>query len=351
LDLKKLEFTMIRLNCDYLEGAHPNILKRLCDTNLDQTKPYGFDEITLSAKEKIKKACGLEDQGDVYFMVGGTQTNATMLDFILRNFEGVIAADTGHISVHEAGAVEYSGHKVITLPAVNGKVDPAAAEEYLDNFYKDATWFHMARPGAIYISHPSEYGTLYTEEELKKLRAVCDKYRLQLYLDGARLGYAIACGHTDVTLPVIAKYCDSFCIGGTKVGALFGEAAVFTRKEEAAHFVTFIKQHGALLAKGRMLGIQFDELFTDDLYFKLGAYADALALKIKNAFLEKGYELYSDSYTNQQFFLVSNEKLAQICEKVAVDDWGPVDEARHLIRVTTSWATTEAMVDALIELL
>lgn len=344
----RLEIMMIRLNCDYLEGAHPKILERLCKTNYDQTAPYGFDEITMSAKEKIKKACGLEAKGDVYFMVGGTQTNATMLDFILRNFEGVIAADTGHISVHEAGAIEYSGHKVITLPAVNGKVCPKAAEEYLENFYKDATWFHMATPGAIYISHPSEYGTLYTEQELKALRAVCDKYRLRLYLDGARLGYAVACENTDVTLPVIAKYCDSFCIGGTKVGALFGEAAVFTRKEDAAHFVTFIKQHGALLAKGRMLGIQFDELFEDDLYFKLGAHADRLAMKIKHAFLEKGYEMYSDSYTNQQFFLISNEKLAELSETFAVDDWGPVDEKRRLIRITTSWATTEKMADAFI---
>ena len=341
---------MIRLNCDYLEGAHPKILDRLVKTNYDQTKPYGFDEITASAKEKIKKACALED-GEVFFLVGGTQTNATMLDFILGNSEGVIAADTGHISVHEAGAVEYSGHKVITLPAVNGKVCPKATEEYLENFYKDATWFHMVHPGAIYISHPSEYGTLYTEQELKALRAVCDKYGLQLYLDGARLGYALACGNTDVTLPIIAKYCDSFCIGGTKIGALFGEAAVFTRKDEAKYFITFIKQHGALLAKGRMLGIQFDELFEKDLYLQLGAEADRLAIKIKNAFLEKGYEMYSDSYTNQQFFLVTNEKLAELSEKVIVDDWGPVDEKRHLIRVTTSWATTEETVDYFIGLL
>jgi threonine aldolase len=284
-------------------------------------------------------------------MVGGTQTNATMLDFILGKGEGVISADTGHISVHEAGALEYCGHKVITIPAVNGKLAPNDVKAYLKSFYEDPTWFHMACPGAIYISHPSAYGTLYTEAELKALREICDYYDMQLYLDGARIGYALASGKSDVTLPVIAKYCHSFCIGGTKIGALFGEAAVFTRKKQAKNFTTFIKQHGALVAKGRMLGIQFDELFTDDLYFKLGAYADALALKIKNAFLEKGYELYSDSYTNQQFFLVSNEKLAQICEKVAVDDWGPVDEARHLIRVTTSWATTEAMVDALIELL
>ncbi|MBQ3489606.1 MAG: aminotransferase class I/II-fold pyridoxal phosphate-dependent enzyme [Clostridia bacterium] len=341
---------MIRLNCDYLEGAHPNILARLMKTNYDQTIPYGFDEITESAKDKIKKACDCEN-GEVFFLVGGTQTNATMLDFILRNGEGVIAADTGHISVHEAGAVEYCGHKVITIPEVNGKLDPRAVKEYLKSFYADATWFHMASPGAIYISHPSEYGTLYTAQELKELREICDFYDMQLYLDGARIGYALASEGNDVTLPIIAKYCHSFCIGGTKIGAMFGEAAVFTRKKQAKNFITFIKQHGALLAKGRMLGIQFDELFENDLYLKLGAQANKLAMKIKKAFFEKGYELYVDSYTNQQFFLVTDEKLKEISQKVLVDDWGPMGEDKHLIRVTTSWATTEEMADALIELL
>ena len=341
---------MIRLNCDYLEGAHPNILERLIKTNYDQTIPYGFDEITESAKQKIKKDCACEN-GEVFFLVGGTQTNATMLDFILGNGEGVIAADTGHISVHEAGAVEHCGHKVITIPAVEGKLVPADVKEYLKNFYLDSTWFHMACPGAIYISHPSEYGTLYTADELKALREICDYYDMQLYLDGARLGYALASGKTDVTLPVIAKYCHSFCIGGTKIGTLFGEAAVFTRKKQAKNFITFIKQHGALLAKGRMLGIQFDELFKDELYLKLGAKANKLAIKIKNAFLEKGYELYVDSYTNQQFFLVTEEKLKEISEKVIVDDWGPAGDHKHLIRVTTSWATTEEMADTLIGLL
>ena len=340
----------VRLNCDYLEGAHPNILARLMKTNYDQTIPYGFDEISASAKEKIKKACECPD-GEVFFMVGGTQTNATMLDFILDKAEGVISADTGHISVHEAGAVEYCGRKVITIPATNGKLSPAAVREYMESFYGDATWFHMVCPGGIYISHPSEYGTLYTEQELKELREICDKYDMQLYLDGARLGYALACEETDVTLPVIAKYCDSFCIGGTKIGALFGEAAVFTNKKQATHFITFIKQHGALLAKGRMLGIQFDELFENDLYLELGKHANELALKIKRAFVEKGYELYEDCYANQQFFLVTKEELDRINSKVVVDDWGPVAEGKHLIRVTTSWATTEEAVDLLISAL
>jgi threonine aldolase len=338
------------MNCDYLEGAHPNILARLMKTNYDQTIPYGFDEITAGAKEKIKTACECPD-GEVYFMVGGTQTNATMLDFILGKAAGVIAADTGHISVHEAGAVEYCGRKVITLPASNGKLSPAAVREYMENFYEDATWFHMVFPGGIYISHPSEYGTLYTERELKELREICDKYDMQLYLDGARLGYALACEETDVTLPVIAKYCHSFCIGGTKIGAMFGEAAVFTDKKQAKNFVTFIKQHGALLAKGRMLGIQFDELFENDLYLELGRHANRLAMKIKRAFVEKGYELYEDCYTNQQFFLVTEKELARISEKVAVDDWGPVAEGKHVIRIATSWATTEEAVDLLISAL
>jgi threonine aldolase len=338
------------MNCDYLEGAHPNILARLMKTNYDQTIPYGFDEITAGAKEKIKTACECPD-GEVYFMVGGTQTNATMLDFILGKAAGVIAADTGHISVHEAGAVEYCGRKVITLPASNGKLSPAAVREYMENFYEDATWFHMVCPGGIYISHPSEYGTLYTERELKELREICDKYDMQLYLDGARLGYALACEETDVTLPVIAKYCHSFCIGGTKIGAMFGEAAVFTDKKQAKNFVTFIKQHGALLAKGRMLGIQFDELFENDLYLELGRHANRLAMKIKRAFVEKGYELYEDCYTNQQFFLVTEKELARISEKVAVDDWGPVAEGKHVIRIATSWATTEEAVDLLISAL
>jgi threonine aldolase len=338
------------MNCDYLEGAHPNILARLMKTNYDQTIPYGFDEITAGAKEKIKTACECPD-GEVYFMVGGTQTNATMLDFILGKAAGVIAADTGHISVHEAGAVEYCGRKVITLPASNGKLSPAAVREYMESFYEDATWFHMVCPGGIYISHPSEYGTLYTERELKELREICDKYDMQLYLGGARLGYALACEETDVTLPVIAKYCHSFCIGGTKIGAMFGEAAVFADKKQAKNFVTFIKQHGALLAKGRMLGIQFDELFENDLYLELGRHANRLAMKIKRAFVEKGYELYEDCYTNQQFFLVTEKELARISEKVAVDDWGPVAEGKHVIRIATSWATTEEAVDLLISAL
>ena len=339
---------MYRFNCDYLEGAHPNIIKRLTDTNLNQTVAYGFDEISESAKAKIREACEAP-AAKVFFLVGGTQTNYTVLDSILENYEGVLAADTGHVSVHEAGAIEYSGHKVITVPAENGKVSPNAARKYLEGFYGDSTWPHMVSPGAIYISHPSEYGTLYTKDELIALREICDKYSMRLFLDGARLGYGLASPDTDVTLPDIAKYCDAFYIGGTKVGALFGEAVVITNDSLGSRFFTEMKQHGALLAKGRMLGIQFDELFTDSLYMKISEHAVSLAYKIKNALVEKGYEFYFDSPTNQQFPLLSKEKYAEISKEAVLDDWGEVD-GKQLVRITTSWATSEEEVDRLISL-
>ncbi len=341
---------MIRFNCDYLEGAHPKILERLIATNEEQTVGYGMDEYSMAAREKIRAACECPD-ATVYFLVGGTQVNATMLDSLLKSYEGVIAADNGHISVHEAGAVEFTGHKVITIPGENGKVTEQNARAYLENFYKDI-WKHMVRPGAIYISHPSEYGTLYTEAELAALRALCDEYDMKLFLDGARLGFALTCGHTDVTLPKIAKYCDAFCIGGTKIGTLFGEAAVFTRKELGRHFFTEIKQHGALLAKGRLLGIQFDTMFTDNLYFEISEKANRQAQRIRRAFEEKGYRVYTDSHTNQQFFVMSDEKLRELGETIAVDDWGVIDEnGNHLIRITTGWATKDEHVDLLISLI
>ncbi len=341
---------MLRFNCDYLEGAHPKIMERLVATNMEQTVGYGMDPYTMDAKDKIKAACECED-ATVYFLVGGTQVNATMLDSLLRSYEGVMAAENGHIFVHEAGAVEFTGHKVIAIPAVEGKVTAENARAYLSAFYKDI-WTHMVRPGALYISHPSEYGTLYTEEELKALRAICDEYDMKLFLDGARLGFALAADNTDVTLPKIAKYCDAFCIGGTKIGTLFGEAAVFTRKEDGKHFFTEIKQHGALLAKGRLLGLQFDSLFTDNLYFEISDRADKQAMRIRHAFEEKGYRVYTDSHTNQQFFVISKEKLDALSEHVAVDDWGELpDTTDHLIRITTSWATTDEAVEYLISLL
>ena len=337
---------MLRFNCDYLEGAHPRIMERLVRTNAEQTVGYGMDEYTASAKEKVKTACACED-ATVYFLVGGTQTNAVMLDTLLQGYEGVMAAETGHVSLHEAGAIEYTGHKVITVPGVDGKVTAENARAYLKRFYSDV-WTHMVRPGAIYISHPSEYGTLYTADELKALRAVCDEYDMKLYLDGARLGFGLAAEGTDVTLPIIAKYCDAFCIGGTKIGALFGEAAVFTRRGAAPYFFTQIKQHGALLAKGRLLGLQFDTLFTNGLYFEISEKADCQAMRIRRAFEAAGIRTYNGSHTNQQFFLMEKAMLDELLTKVVVDDWGEAEDGVHVVRVTTSWATTDEAVDELI---
>ena len=343
---------MYRFNSDYLEGAHPNIIKRLADTNLMQTPGYGLDTISESAKEKIRTACQSPD-AKVYFMVEGTQTNYTVLDSILKRYEGVLSADTGHVAVHEAGAIEYSGHKVITVPERNGKVDCDVARKYLEGFYSDSAWQHMVRPGALYISHPTEYGTLYTKAELSALRSLCDEYGMRLFLDGARLGYGLASEGSDLTLPDIAELCDVFYIGGTKVGALFGEAVVFSNTDLGEAFFTEIKQHGALLAKGRMLGIQFDELFEDGLYERIAAHAVDLAMRIKCALKAKGYEFYNDSYTNQQFPIISQVKLDSIKDKVALDDWGPYGDGSdmRLVRITTSWATTEEAVNTLLELL
>jgi len=341
---------MYRFNCDYLEGAHPDIIERLVQTNLEQTVAYGQDEYSASAREKIRTACRCPE-AKVYFTVGGTQTNYAVLDSLLKGYEGVIAADTGHISLHEAGAIEYSGHKVLTIPGVDARLRPADVAGYMEKFYADPTWPHMVMPGAVYISHPTEYGTLYSLEELEGLREVCDRYGMKLYLDGARLGYGLASERTDVKLPDIARLCDAFYIGGTKVGALFGEAVVFTREDDGRHFFTEMKQHGAMLAKGRMLGLQFDVLFSDDLYMRIGAHADRLAMKIRAAMIEKGYRVYLDSYTNQQFFVISDEKLAQLEGLVVLDNWGPFDNDSSVVRITTSWATTDEAVDYLLSLM
>ena len=343
---------MYRFNSDYLEGAHPNIIKRLTETNLIQTPGYGLDPICDSAKAKIRTACNAPD-AKVYFMVGGTQTNYTVLDSILKRYEGVLSADTGHVAVHEAGAIEYSGHKVITVPECDGKVDYKRAKEYLESFYADGSWQHMVRPGAIYVSHPTEYGTLYSKAELVALRALCDKYGMRLFLDGARLGYGLASDGSDLTLEDIAELCDVFYIGGTKVGALFGEAVVFTNTDLGEAFFTEIKQHGALLAKGRMLGIQFDELFEDNLYERIARHAVDLAMRIKNELKAKGYKFYNDSYTNQQFPIISKTKLDSIKDKVVLDDWRPYgnEGEMRLVRITTSWATTNEAVDTLLDVL
>ena len=325
------------------------MMRRLFETNLEQTPGYGADAYTAHAKELIRRACGQPDAA-VHFLVGGTQTNATVIDALLARHEGVLAAETAHINVHEAGAIEAAGHKVLVLPSHEGKVRADEVEGYIRQFYRDETYEHMVAPGMLYISHPTEYGTLYTLGELEALSRVCREAGIPLYMDGARLGYGLA-ADTDVTLADIARLCDVFYIGGTKVGALFGEAVVSARPSLLPHFFPLIKQHGALLAKGRLLGVQFETLFTDGLYFHIGAHAVRLALKLKQAFVAKGYRLHLDSPTNQQFVCLPNEAIDCLAREATFELWGPRGERESVVRFVTSWATREEDVDKLIELL
>ncbi len=335
---------------DYSEGAHPKVLDALTRTNLEPLSGYGTDPYTASAKAKIQAACGC-DTADVWFLNGGTQTNQIVIAAMLDSTEGVLAADTGHVASHEAGAIELSGHKVLTLPHRDGKLDAAAIKQYLDAFYADANHDHMVFPGMIYLSHPTEFGTLYAKAELEAIRSVCDTYRLPLYLDGARLGYALACEQNDLTLKDLAALCDVFYIGGTKVGALCGEAVVFTKQNTPPRFMTIIKQRGALLAKGRLLGIQFDALFTDDLYTENGKHALRAAKRIREALRQKGYTLYVDSPTNQLFPVLTDEQLAVLSPHVAYSFWERLSDGRTVIRLATSWATTDEAVTQLLAVL
>lgn len=340
----------MHFDTDYMEGAHPDVMRRLLETNLEQTVGYGSDPYTQRAKDLIRKACGAPEAG-VHFLVGGTQTNSTVIDGLLRQHEGVIAAETAHINVHESGAIEATGHKVLTLPQHNGKLEAEEVERYITDFYRDETYEHMVAPGMVYISHPTELGTLYSLDELEKLSAVCRRANIPLYMDGARLGYGLAAENTEVTLTDIARLCDVFYIGGTKVGALFGEAVVAPDPKRLPHFFPLIKQHGALLAKGRLLGIQFETLFTDHLYERMGKHAVRLALKLKEAFKSKGYKLQLDSPTNQQFVCLPNETIDRLLQHATFELWGPRGEKETVVRFVTSWATREEDVDAFIRLL
>lgn len=341
---------MLHFDSDYMEGAHPKILQRLLETNLEQTPGYGTDDYCKSAKEKILQACGCPD-GQVYFLVGGTQTNATVIDAVLRSWQGVVAVDTGHIATHEAGAIEFGGHKVLSVPQADGKLTAQALRTALTAFWSDANHEHMVEPGLVYISHPTESGSLYTRAELEALHQICREHRIPLFLDGARLGYGLMARNTDVDLRVISENCDVFYIGGTKVGALFGEAVVLTRSELVSHFFTTIKQHGGLLAKGRLLGLQFDTLFTDGLYFEISKHAIDMAEKLKEGFHRQGYEFYFHSPTNQQFFLMEDARLAELSRQVSFGFWEKVDASHTVVRFATSWATREEDVDALLELI
>ena len=335
---------------DYMEGTHPQILKRLVETNMQHFTGYGMDDISESARDKIRAACEAPD-AEVYFLVGGTQANATMIDAALRSYQGVIAANTGHISTHEAGAIELSGHKVLTLPQNNGKISAEQIRGCIEGYWQDDNHEHTVMPGLVYLSQPTEYGTLYSLEELTQISAVCHANNVALYVDGARLAYALACPENDVTLPDLASLCDAFYIGGPKCSALFGEAVVIPRRGFIPHLFTIIKQHGALLAKGWVAGLQFDTLFTDDLYFKVGRNAIDAANRIRNALMEKGYEFAFETPTNQIFIVLDGEKLAALSEKVEMGFWEKLDDNRTVMRIATSWATQKEDVDKLIECL
>lgn len=335
---------MIHLESDYNNGAHEAVLRNFLESNTERTQSYGDDRFSEQARTLILEACKAPD-AQIWFLAGGTQTNATIIDCVLQPYEGVLCAETTHINVHEAGAVEFTGHKVITLPAHEGKLAVRDLQEWLKAYFADETAEHMVRPGMVYITFPTELGTLYTADELKALHDVCRQYGLLLYVDGARLAYGLAASK-DVTLPLLAQIADIFYIGGTKCGALCGEAVVFPHGDAPGHMLSRIKRHGALLAKSRVVGVQFEALFTKDdgepLYMSIGTKAVALAMRLRRLFVEQlGYKPFIDSPTNQQFYIIPNDDLTRLREHIGFEVWCPVDERHTACRFVTSWATTD----------
>ena len=361
---------MISFECDYNNGAHPQVMKHLMETNGEQTLTYGFEVYSDRAQEQIRMACQC-DCADVSFLLGGTQATATVIDGMLRSYEAVVTIDTGHIAIHEAGAIEASGHKVIALKEQQGKLSAEALRDYMEWFTRDESRDHLAQPGMVYISFPTEYGTLYSAEEIDRIYTTCQTYGLQLFIDGARMGYGLAAS-ADVTLPWLARHCDAFYIGGTKVGALCGEAVVFPRGNAPRCFFSIVKQHGALLAKGRLTGVQFDALFSvatadpsspsgigspsshpadsvgsrphdegELLYLSISRHAIDMAMQLKALLLQKGFRLYIDSPTNQQFVIIDNQRVRELEQQVLFTHWGPYDAGHTICRFVTSWATAE----------
>lgn len=339
---------MIHFDCDYMAGAHPQVLGAIVKNNGVQTSGYGSDSFCEEAKSLIREACGCPN-AQVYFLVGGTQTNSTVIDALTSRTDGVLAAESAHINVHESGAVELFGHKVLTLPQHEGKICPAEARAWLKDFYADDTNEHMVAPGALYISFPTEYGTIYSLSELEELSTLCHEYELPLYIDGARLGYGLAASK-DVTLKDLARVADVFYIGGTKMGALFGEALVCTNPKLLRRFFTHMKAHGAVLAKGRLHGIQFATLMKDGLYLEIGRHGVELAQKLRKGMEAKGYRCFIDSPTNQQFFILPNNVIDSLMQKASFEYWGPRGETESKVRFVTSWETTEDDIDALLSL-
>ncbi len=343
--MSKLPFT-----CDYMEGAHPRIMEVLMKNNMVRTAGYGGDEFCEEARETIRKVCEAPNAG-VHFFVGGTQTNMTVIDSLLKVYEGVIAAKSGHVNTHEAGAIEFTGHKVLTIPDTNGKISAQQVADYCKTYYDDGNWEHVVTPGMVYISQPTEYGTLYSKKEMEDIKAVCQQYKMPLFVDGARLAYALACPENDVTLPDLARIADVFYIGGTKCGLLFGEAVVMPNPDLVPRFFSIMKQHGTVLAKGRLLGMQFQTMFEDGLYFEVGANAIKAATRIREILTEKGYKLVWGSPSNQVFAAIENSKIAELSEHIDMGYMEKYDENYTVMRFCTSWATRMEDVEALKEYL
>lgn len=341
---------MLSFECDYNNGACQEVLDNLIKYNNAKPTPYGFDEFSERAKNRIREACGLPD-AQIFFLTGGTQTNATTIDSMLYQYEGVICVGSGHINVHEAGAVEFTEHKIITIADTDGKMEAKTLDKYLDDFLHDGNRDHAVHPGLVYITFPTELGTLYSARELDDLYQVCKHYDIPLYIDGARLGYGLMAEGCDVTMPYLARHCDVFYIGGTKLGALCGEAVVFTNRQAHKHFFSIQKQHGAVIAKGALIGLQFEALFTDNLYLDLARHAIRMAMQMKQIFKEKGFEFWLDSPTNQQFVILPDEKVDSLAGKVEFTHWGQTSGHRTICRFVTSWATTPDEINELKRLL
>ena len=337
---------MLHFDCDYNNGCHPEVMDALLRTNGEFSGTYGFDAFSDKAKAAIRKACG-DPTADVFFLGGGTQTNSTVIDSLLKPWQGVVAAGSGHIAVHEAGAVEYTGHKVLTLPEHDGRIVAEELEDLLAAYRADETFEHMVEPGLVYISFPTEVGTLYTAKELSDIHGVCGKYGIKLFVDGARLAYGLEAEGNDVSLEYLTAHCDAFYIGGTKCGALCGEAVVFPRGGAPGRFFSRIKQHGALFAKGRLNGVQFGALFTDGLYSRIGRHADGLAMKLQAVFRSHGIPVGKPSATNQQFFILTNAQKAALEKECLFEKWSPIDSEKALYRFVTSWATSDSDIDEL----
>lgn len=341
---------MLHFECDYLEGCTPEILEVLASTNMNQTHGYGQDVYCERAQKLIRKECGKEDV-DVHFLVGGTQANFTVISSILKPYQGVLCADTAHINVHETGAIEHGGHKVLSMPSKKGKINVEQIREAVVNHRNDANFEHIVQPGMVYLSFPTELGTIYTKKELIDISDFCRKEKLPLYIDGARIGYGLMSNKCDLTLRDIARLVDVFYIGGTKQGMLFGEAVVITNETLKKDFRYYIKQNGGMLAKGRLLGLQFETMFKGGLYWDLAKKADNLAMYLHDELSNRGYSFFVDSYTNQQFPIVSNRVLSKISANIAFEYWQEVDAEHSAVRFCTSWAISKESVDILLQVM